>query len=140
MGQSVSTVQEYTPDTKPSKKENYQPKNKNEDKELNGREPEKTTHEKLGINVIRKGPGMPLKMASFIIDAIIFETQKHSGNSNKIARGIKKNLEDHDGGFWNVLISKTLHADVYEYCLSGIDSTKIDLTYDFHTYTVFKSM
>ena len=123
----------------PPPKENSQslekPKNENEDNE-----PEKTAQKKLGINIIRKGPGMPLKMESFIIDAIIAEKRKYSGNSKKIARAVKENLDDHDGGIWNVLIATTSHASAYEYCLSGISSTKIDLTYDFHTYTVFKTL
>ena len=141
MGQKVSTVQEYTPDTKPPKKENSQSLEKpNEDNKLNEREPEKTTQKKLGINIISKGPGMPLEMESFIIDAIIVEKLKHSGNSKKIARAIKENLEGHDGGKWNVLIATTSCASAYEYCLSGIPGTRIDLTYDFHTYTVFKTM
>ena len=144
MGQNVSTVQEYTPDTKPTKKENSQslekPKNKNEDNELNEREPQKTTQRKLVINVITRGPDMPLKMELFIIDAIIVEKLKHSGNYKEIARALKGNLEDHYGGRWNVLIGTTSHASEYEYCLSGIPSNKIDLTYDSHTYTVFKSM
>ena len=141
MGQKVSTVQEYTPDTKPPKKENSQSLEKpNEDNKLNEREPEKTTQKKLGINIISKGPGMPLEMESFIIDAIIVEKLKHSGNSKKIARAIKENLEGHDGGKWNVLIATTSRASAYEYCLSGIPGTRIDLTYDFHTYTVFKTM
>ena len=138
MGQNVSTVQEYTPDTKPPKKENSQslekPKNENE------REPEKTTQKKLGINIISKGPGMPLEMESFIIDVIIAEKLKHSGNFKEIVRAIKRNLEGHDGGCWNVLIATTSRASAYEYCLSGIPGTRIDLTYDFHTYTVFKTM
>ena len=144
MKQCVSTVQEYTPDTKPPKKENSQslekPKNENENNELNEREPEKTTQKKLGMNIISKGPGMPSEMESLIIDAIIVEKLKHSGNSKKLARAIKENLEGHDGGCWNVLIATTSRASAYEYCLSGIPGTRIDLTNDFHTYTVFKTM
>ena len=139
MGQKVSTVQEYTPDTKPPKKENSQCLEKpNEDNKLNEREPEKTTQKKgLVLNVITRGPDMPLKMELFIVGAIIVEKLKHSGNSMEIARALKRDLEDHYGGRWNVLTS---HASDYENGISGIPSTKIELTYDSHTYTVFKNM
>ena len=85
MGQKVSFqvgFQEYTPDTKPLKKEVYpsleKPKNKNEDNELNERESEKEMQNKLGINVIKKHSEMPMKMESFMIDTIIVEKLKHS--------------------------------------------------------------
>ena len=83
MGQNVSTLQEYTPDTKPPKKEDScsleNPKNKNEENKLNERELENAMQKKMGVNVLTKNSEMPLKMESFIIDAIIVEKLKHSG-------------------------------------------------------------
>ena len=52
MGQNVSTLQEYTPDTKPPKKENSleNPKNENEENELDERE---SMQKKMGISVLK---------------------------------------------------------------------------------------
>ena len=94
MGQNVSTLQEYTPETKPPKKENYRflenPKNENEDNELNERESENAMQKKMGINVLKKHLKMPLKMESFIIDAIIVEKLKFSGKISDMACAIAK--------------------------------------------------
>ena len=85
MGQNVSTVQEYTPDNKPAKMENShsleKPRNENEENELNEKseKAEKEKQKKLGINVMKKHSKMPMKMESFIIDTIIVEKLKYSG-------------------------------------------------------------
>mgnify|MGYP001449939480 CR=1 FL=1 len=88
MGQKVSsTVKKFTSHAKPHQNEKEKslekPKNENEDSGLNERESEEETQKKLGINVVKKDE-MPLKMESFIIDCIIVEKLKHSGNSNDI--------------------------------------------------------
>ena len=149
MGQKVSFqvgFQEYTPDTKPLKKEVYpsieKPKNKNEDNELNERESEKVMQNKLGINVIKKHSEMPMKMESFIIDTIIVEKLKHSGNGNetpikiKIAEAIRGKLNDKYGSGWNVLITNPKQAAMMVTSKIG---TLIFLKYDSCNYAVFKS-
>ena len=142
MGQKVSTLQEYTPETKPPKKENYRflenPKNENEENELNERE---SMQKKMGISVLKKHPEMPLKMESFIIDTIIVEKLKHSGKFqfSDMAYAIAEKLEGQYGGPWNVLISKTMtHSDSgYYFC--ALPGTDIRLRYESFTYTVFKT-
>ena len=149
MGQKVSFqvgFQEYTPDTKPLKKEVYpsleNPKNKNEDNELNERETEKAKQNKLGINVIKKHSEMPIKMESFIIDTIIVEKLKNSGNGNEtpikieIAEAIHVKLNDKYGSGWNVLITNPKQAAMMATSKIG---TFIFLKYDSCNYTVFKS-
>ena len=147
MGQKLSIVQEYTPDTKPPQKENSnsleKSKNENEGNVVNERESEKAKQKKLGVNVIKKDSDMPMKMESFIIDAIIIEKLKHSGYFKEIAlieiaRALKRNLEDQYGGFWNVLIAKMYPSADSAFCLSKIQGTHIYLTYDCCYYTVFK--
>ena len=145
MGQYVSTLQEYTPDTKPPKKENScsleNPKNENEENELNQRELENAMQKKMGVNVLTKNSEMPLKMESFIIDAIIVEKPKHSGKFqfSDMAYAIAKKLEGQYGGPWNVLISKTMtHSDSgYYFC--AIPGHELRLRYDSFTFTVFKT-
>ena len=143
MGQNVSTLQEYTPDTKPPKKENYRslenPKNENEDNELNERESENAMQKKMGINVLKKHSEMPLKMESFIINAIINEKLKHSGKFSDMAYAIAEKLTDQYGGSWNVLISKTMAQSDSGYAFCSIAGSDIRLRYDFYTFTVFKS-
>ena len=111
MGQNASTAQEYTPDTKPPKNENShsleKPKNENEDNVQNESESEKAMQKKLGVNVIKKDSDMPIKMESFIIDAIVVEKLKHSGNSNDIATAIAKKLNGQYGDRWCVITTKS---------------------------------
>ena len=143
MGQKVSTLQEYTPDTKPLKKKNYgsleNPKNENEDNQLNERESEKAMQKKMGVNVIKKRSGMSLKMESFIIDAIIVEKVKHSGKFTDMADAIAEKLGGQYGGSWSVLISKTMTLSDSGYCFCSIAGSHITLKYDCYTFTVFKS-
>ena len=145
MGLGLSILQEYTPDTKPPKKENYRflenPKNKNEDNELNERESENAMQKKMGVNVLNKNSEMPLKMESFIIDAIIVEKLKHSGKFqfSDMAYAIAEKLTDQYGGSWNVLISKTMAQSDSGYAFCSIAGSDIRLRYDFYTFTVFKS-
>ena len=121
MGQKVSsTIKKFTPHTKPPQNEIEnsfeKPKNENEDKELNERESEKAKQNKLGINVIKKHSEMPMKMESFIIDTIIVEKLKHSGDGNEtpikieIAEAIHGKLNDKYGSGWNVLITNPKQA------------------------------
>ena len=142
MGQNASTVQEYTPDNKPAKKENFhaleKPKNKNEDNELNERESEKETQKKLGINVIYKDSEMPLKTESFIIDCIIFEKLKHSGHFAEIAHAIAKKLNDQYGGFWCAIIEKPWCAPLNG-CIVTINGSHIVLAYENCHFTIFQS-
>ena len=146
MGQNVSTLQEYTPETKPPKKENYRflenPKNENEDNELNERESENAMQKKMGVKVLIRRPEMPLKMESFIIDTIIVEKLKHSGKFqfSDMAYAIAEKLEGQYGGPWNVLISKTMTLSDSGYSFCSIPGTDITLKLDSFTFTVFKSM
>ena len=151
MGLGLSTLPEYTPDTKPLKKENYHslenPKNEKEDNQLNERESEKAMQKKMGVNILRKHPEMPLKMESFIIDAIIVEKLKHSGKFSDMANAIddmayaiNKKLGGQYGGSWNVLISKTMTLSDSGYSFCSIPGTDITLKLDSFTFTVFKSM
>ena len=145
MGQNVSTLQEYTPDTKPPQRENSHslenPKNENEENELNERESENAMQKKMGVKVLIRRPEMPLKMESFIIDTIIVEKLKHSGKFqfSDMAYAIAEKLEGQYGGPWNVLISKTMtHSDSgYYFC--ALPGTDIRLRYESFTYTVFKT-
>ena len=143
MGQNVSTLQEYTPDTKPPKKGNYHSfenqKKENEDNELNERESENAMQKKMGINVLKKHSKMPLKMESFIIDAIIVKKLEHSGKFSDMAQAIAEKLEGQYGGFWNVLISKSMPQSDNGYSFRVIAGSDIRLRYDCHTFTVFKS-
>ena len=111
MGQNTSTVREYTPDTKPPQNENShsleKPKNENEDNVQKERESEMAMQKKLGVNVIKKDSDMPMKMESFIIDAIIVEKLKNSGNSNDIATAIAKKLNGQYGDRWCVITTKS---------------------------------
>ena len=143
MGQNVSTLQEYTPETKPPKKENYRflenPKNENEENELNERESENAMQKKMGVKVLIRRPEMPLKMESFIIDAIIVKKLEHSGKFSDMAQAIAEKLEGQYGGSWNVLISKTMTQLHSGYSFSAKAGSDIRLRYDSYTFTVFKS-
>ena len=150
MGQKVSFqvgFQEYTPDTKPPKKEISpsieKPKKENEDNELNEKESAKVMQKKLGIDVIKKHSEMPMKMESFIIDTIIVENLKHSGNGNKISieipKAIDNKLKDQYGGHWCVTISTSWVVTECGYSLSPINGTHIFLTYKNWYFTVFQS-
>ena len=150
MGQKVSFqvgFQEYTPDTKPLKKEIYpsieKPKKENEDNELNERELAKAMQKKLGIDVIKKHSEMPMKMESFIIEAIIVEKLKHSGNGNEIpieiAKAIHRKLIVQYGGHWCVITSKSWSLPESGYCLSTKNGTFIFLTYKKTYFTVCQS-
>ena len=144
MGLALSTLPEYTPDTKPLKKENYHslenPKNEKEDNQLNERESEKAMQKKMGVNVLKKHQEMPLKMESFIIDAIIVEKLKHSGKFSDMAYAIAEKLGGQYGGSWSVLISKTMTLSDSGYSFCSIPGTDITLKLDSFTFTVFKSM
>ena len=141
MGQKASTVWEFTPDTKPLKKENdlshEKPKNENKDNEINARESLKAIQKRMGVNVIEKDSKMPMKTESFIIDAIVIEKLKHSGNFNEIAKAIKQKLDDQFGGYWNVIIGKNWEFAESGYAISYYNS--IQLTYESNHYSVFRS-
>ena len=111
MGQKASTVREFTPDAKPPKRENdfslEKTKNETEENEINARESLKAIQKRLGVNVIRKDSKMLMEMESFIIDAIVVEKLKHSGNSNDIATAIAKKLNGRYGDRWCVIITKS---------------------------------
>ena len=139
MGQKASTVREFTPDTKPPKKENdfsvEKPKNENEDNDINARESLKAIQKRLGVNVIRKEK-MLMETESFIIDAIVIEKLKHS-NFNEIATAIKQKLDGQYAGYWNVIIGKDLNFAESGYAISTYNS--IQLTYESNHYSVFRS-
>ena len=150
MGQKVSFqvgFQEYTPDTKPPKKEIYpsieKPKKENEDNELNERELAKAMQKKLGIDVIKKHSEMPMKMESFIIDAIIVENLKHSVNGNNISieilKAIHGKLTNQYGGNWCVITAKSWSLPESGYCLSPKNGTYIFLSYKKTYFSVFQS-
>ena len=138
MGQKASTVREFTPDAKPPKRENdfslEKTKNETEENEINARESLKAIQKRMGINVIEKDSKMLMKTESFIIDAIVIEKLKHSGNFNEIAKAIKQKLDDQYGGYWNVIIGKDWD---FGYAISYYNS--IQLTYESNHYSVFRS-
>ena len=141
MGQKATTFREFTPDAKPPKQENdlslVKPKNENEDNEINARESLKAIQKRMGVNVIEKDSKMLMKTESFIIDAIVIEKLKHSGNFNEIATAIKQKLDDQYGGYWNVLIGKDWDFAESGYSISYYNS--IQLTYESNHYSVFRS-
>ena len=130
MGQKASTTREFTPDTKPPKKENdlslEKPKNENKDNEINARESLKAIQKRLGVNVIRRDSKMLMEMESFIIDAIVIEKLKHS-NFNEIATAIKQKLDGQYGGWWNVLIGNDLKFAESGFAISTYDSIQLGL-------------
>ena len=136
MGQKASTVWEFTPDTKPPKRENdfslEKTKKETEENEINARESLKAIQKRLGVDVIRKDSEMLMETESFIVDAVVIEKLKHSGNFNEIATAIKQKLDGQCGGYWNVLIGKD-----YGYAISTYNS--IELTYESNHYSVFRS-
>ena len=145
MGQKVSTVQEYTPDTKPP--QNYPekgntlsfetPKNEKGENELNERESDKAMQKKLGINVIVKDSKMPRQMESFIIDTIIVEKLKHLGNWDEIAAAIGKKLNDQYGGHWCTIIANcNWRASESGYYLSSLNDSYIFLAYQNRFFTI----
>ena len=139
----ASTVREFNPDTKPPKKENdlslEKPKNENKDNEINARESLKTIQKRLGVNVLAKDLEMPMETESFIIDAIVLEKLKFSGKFNEIARAIHEKLKNQYGGRWSVLIAKLPKSPESSYRVTYVQGCYIDLTYDGHIYTVFKT-
>ena len=84
------------------------------------------------MDVIRKDSEMLMETESFIVDAVVIEKLKHSGNFNEIATAIKQKLDGQCGGYWNVLIGKD-----YGYAISSYNS--IQLTYESDHYSVFRS-
>ena len=86
---------------------------------------------------------MPMKMESFIIDAIIVEHLKHSGNGNNISEEIPKaitnKLNNRYGGHWCVTITTSCVVTETGYSLSPIHGTHIFLTYKNWYFTVFQS-
>ena len=110
------------------------PKNENKDNEINARESLKAIQKRMGVNVIEKDSKMLMKTESFIIDAIVIEKLKHSGNFNEIAKAIKQKLDDQYGGYWNVIIGKDWD---FGYAISYYNS--IQLTYESNHYSVFRS-
>ena len=143
MGQIASTVQEYTPDNKPAKMENFhsleKPRNANEENKLNedSEMVEKEKQKKLGINVIKKHSEMPMKMEGFIIDTIIVEKLKHSGHFGEIANAIAKKLNNQYGGYWCTIISKWAPLNG---CLSAKNGFHIFLTYVNCYFAIFQSL
>ena len=143
MGQKASTVRELTPDTKPPKKENdfslEKPKNENEENEINARESLKATQKRLGVNVLRKDSEMLMETESFIMDAIVIEKLKHSGNFSELARAISEKLTNQYGGSWSVIIVKSPTPPDFGFWIYKVQGSKIDLTYDGHAYAVFNT-
>ena len=143
MGQKASTTREFTPDTKPPKKESdlslEKPKNENKDNEINARESLKAIQKRLGVNVLRKDSEMLMETESFIMDAIVVETLKHSGNSNELSRAIYEKLTNQYGGNWSVIIVKSPIPPDFGFCVSRVQGSQIDLTYDGHAYAVFNT-
>ena len=131
MGQNVSKCFNYR------SLENQ--KKENEDNELNERESENAMQKKMGVNVLKKHSEMPLKMESFIIETIIVKKLEHPGKFSDMSQAIAEKLEGQYGGFWNVLISKTMtHADSgYYFC--AIPGHELRLRYDSFSFTVFKT-
>ena len=88
MGQKASTAREFTPDTKPSKKENNfsleKQKNEKKDIDINAKESLKEILTRLGVNVISKDSKILMEMESFIVDSIVIEKLKHPGDFKKI--------------------------------------------------------
>ena len=140
MGQKASTVREFTPDTKPYKKENdlSLEKTKNEN-EINARESLMAIQKRLGVNVLRKDSEMPMETESFIIDAIVVETLKHSGNSNVLSKAIFEKLTNQYGGYWSVIIVKSPIPPDFGFYISKVQGSQIDLTYDGYAYAVFNT-
>ena len=143
MGQKVSTTREFTPDTKPFKKDDFsleKPKNENEDNKINAKESLKTIQKRLGVNVILKDSEMLMEAESFIIEAIVIEKLKNSGNFDEnIAKAIKQKLERQYGGCWNVLIGKDLNLPDFAYAIGRILGSHIQLTHESDYYCVFRS-
>ena len=79
---------------------------------------------------------MSLKMQSFVIDAIIVEKLKHSGNCNEISSAIKVKMDDQYGSGWNVLITNPRQTALH---IKILPSYAIILKYDFCNYIVFES-
>ena len=148
MDQKASTVREFTPDTKPSKKENdlslEKPKNENEDNEINARESSKAIQKRLGVNVLAKDSEMLMETESFIVEAVVIEKLKNSGNFNEISMGniataIKQKLECQYGGCWNVIIKKDSNLPDFAYVVGRVLGSHIQLTYESNHYSVFRS-
>ena len=137
MGQKASTVREFTPDTKPLKKENdFSLEKRKKENEINARESLKAIQKRLGVNVLRKDSEMLMETESFIMDAIVVETLKHSGNSNLLAKAISEKLTNQYGGNWSVIIGKIANTGFFG---SKVQGSQIDLTYDGHAYAVFNT-
>ena len=117
-------------------KENYflleNQENEDEGNEIN-------TKESLGVNVIKKDSKMPIEMESFIIDTIVMEKLKNSGNPNLIdlAGAIRHKLTNQYGPTWCVLISKLPVTSAFSYV--RVKGSAITLTRDGLCYVVFKS-
>ena len=94
---------------------------------------------KMGISVLKKHPELPLKMESFIIDAIIVEKLNFSGKISDMACAIAEKLRGQYAGSWNVLISKTMAQSDIGYYFCAIPGSDIRLKCDIYTFTVFKS-
>jgi ankyrin repeat protein len=105
---------------------------------LNERESLKATQKKLGIIVASKHL-MPLEIESFTIDVILVETRKHAGNLNEISTAIGKKLRNQYGGNWSAAVVKRGQLTDYGYSITTIAGSQINLTYDGHNYTVFKT-
>ena len=110
----------------------------NEDNNEKERESLKAVERKLGINILKKHEGaeMPMKMKSFVIDAILVENLKHAGNCNEISKAIRVKLDDQYGSGWNVLITNPRQTALL---LSATPESFIFLEYVFCNYIVFKS-
>ena len=80
-----------------------------------------------------------MEVESFMIDAIVVENLKYPGDFKEIARAIYEKLNYQYGCGWSVLISKFPKSPESGYCITYVPGSNIDLTYDGHLYTIFKS-
>ena len=106
----------------------------NEDEDEKVRQSLEAAQKNLGITVEKAE--MPLKMQSFIIDAVIVHKLKHSGNCNEISSAIKVKMDGQYGSGWNVLI--TNHKQSAHHLTIKLGYL-ILLKDDFCYYSVFKS-
>ena len=92
-----------------------------------------------GLKVNEKDASMPPEMKEFITDTIIIAKVKNGGDMGKMAKAIRKKLEEHFGGSWHVLVIKKNNAG---WAISGIQHRKgtyIDVDHGAHTYLIFEN-
>ena len=92
-----------------------------------------------GLKVNEKDALMPPEMEETITDTIIIAKVKNGGDTVKMAKAIKKKLDEYFGGRWFVLVVK---KTVSECAINGIQHQKgtfIDVDHGAHTYVIFKN-